>query len=315
MTSPKCCVIGGAGFIGTALVRMLAASGRGVLAMGRSARPTTYLGDGVTYVAGDYGDRHTLKDVLVGAAEVIDLAYATAPQTSFADPILDVISNVPPTVGLLQEALAARVQKVLLISSGGTVYGPARTLPIDEEHLTQPISPYGITKLAIENYARMFHALFDLPTIVVRPANAYGAGSRKLSGQGFISTAVQRVIEGSDVEIFGQDGTVRDYIHVMDVCAGILAALEKGRPGGIYNVGTGIGTSNVEVLKIIGSLATEAGLPVRIRVLPERKFDVRVNYLDSTRLWNASGWRPTISLASGIAALWRDTISHVRNSE
>ena len=302
--STRCVVIGGAGFIGTQLTRLLAASGREVVVMGRSPRPGE-----LRYQQGDYAERPALKRVLAGADEVIDLAYATAPQTSFADPIFDVVSNLPPSVSLLQEATAAGVRKVVLVSSGGTVYGVPRSLPITEDHPTRPISPYGITKLAIENYAWMFRALFDLPVVVVRPGNAYGEGQRKLSGQGFIAAAMQRVMEGGEVEIYGEQGTVRDYIHVSDVAAGILAALEKGMPGTAYNVGTGRGSSNLDVLEIIEPLAARAGLRVRTKVLPLRKFDVPANCLDSERLRSISGWRPVVSLEDGIARMWQALLS------
>ena len=298
-------MIGGGGFIGTTLVRQLLQSGRAVVSVGRSPRPTQSLPKGTVYRACDYSDRKQLRDVLAGVTEVVDLAYATAPQTSFADPLFDLVANVPPAVTLLQEALALGVQKVVLVSSGGTVYGIPDYLPISEDHATRPISPYGITKLAIENYGLMFHSLFDLPVVVVRPSNAYGEGQRMLSGQGFIVAAVERVLDGQEVEVYGERGTIRDYIHVNDVSSGIVAALDKGEAGKAYNIGTGIGRTNFDVLKIIEPLAAKAGLSVRYRALPPRKFDVPANYLDSSRLRSISGWQASVSLERGIEALWQ----------
>lgn len=301
----RCCVIGGAGFIGAQVTRLLAASGREVIVIGRTEIGNRSLPVNVRYEHGDYSDRARLRELLRGAREVVDLAYATAPQTSFADPIFDVMSNLPPSVALLQEALAAEVRKVLLVSSGGTVYGVARTLPIAESHPTDPISPYGITKLAIEKYGLMFKALFDLPVIVVRPGNAYGEGQRRLSGQGFIATAMQRVVQGEEVEIYGPSGTIRDYVHVEDIASGIVAALNRGLAGQIYNVGTGIGRSNVDVLDVLEPLAAAHGYRLRRKFLPARAFDVPANYLDSSRLHAASGWNPLVPFDEGIARLWR----------
>lgn len=298
------CIVGGAGFIGAHLTRLLASRGRQVVVLGRSQAPVAALPEGVRYLSGDYANRATLRQALQDVHEVVDLAYATAPQTSFADPIFDITANLPASVGLLQEALSARVRRVIVVSSGGTAYGVARSLPIGEDHPTKPISPYGITKLAIENYASMYFSLFDLPVIVVRPANAYGEGQRALSGQGFIAAAIHRVLEGRPVEIYG-DGTVRDYIHVTDVAVGIAAALEHGEPGAVYNIGTGRGHSNREVLDLLQPLAAKAGLSVDVAALPRRGFDVPMNYLDSTRLQAVSGWRPEISLPDGVARLWR----------
>lgn len=302
---PRVCVIGGTGFIGTPLTSLLVKAGREVIVMGRSVRPARPLPHGATYIQGDYGDRLMLKKVLSQVSEVVDLAYATAPQTSFADPVFDVIANLPPSVNLLQQAVAEHVERVVLVSSGGTVYGVARELPISEDHPKRPISPYGITKLATENYAWMFNALFDLPVVVVRPANAYGEGQRTLSGQGFIASAMRRVLEGREIEIYGEKGTIRDYIHVTDVAAGIVAALEKGIAGTAYNVGTGEGRSNLDIVKMIEALAVDAGLTVRTRFLPARKFDVPANYLDSKQLHLIAGWHPRVTLQEGLERLWR----------
>ncbi len=300
----RSCLIGGAGFIGTELTKLLVKSGRDVVVMGRSPRSARELAAGVRYESGDYGDVERLRSVLAGADEVVDLAYSTAPQTSYADPVYDVVSNVPAAVTLLKEAAKHRLTKVLLVSSGGTVYGVARTLPITEDHGTQPISPYGITKLAIENYGWMYRALLDVPVVVVRPGNAYGEGQRMLSGQGFIATAMRRISAGQAVEMFGATGTLRDYIHVSDVASGIMAALDAGRPGTAYNIGTGEGLNNIDVLRLIEPHAANAGLAVRKRLLPERKFDVPANILDSARLRAVSGWRPMIGIHEGIAGLW-----------
>jgi len=286
-------------------------SGRDVVVMGRSPLLSGRLSKKVHYERGDYGDKSRLKDVMAGANEVIDLAYATAPQTSYADPIFDVVSNLPPSVGLLQEALSAGAAKVVLVSSGGTVYGMPRALPINEDHPTHPISPYGITKLAVEKYGLMFQALYDLPVVIVRPANAYGEGQRFLSGQGFIAAAMYRIKEREVVEVYGARGTVRDYIHVSDVASGIVAALEKGQPGNAYNIGTKQGRSNLEVLRMIEPLAAKANLKVRTQFLPPRKFDVPVNILDSERLHAISGWQPSVALEEGVAKLW-DAVNGIR---
>ena len=111
---------------------VLVESGRDVVVVGRrdSARATA--AGGARYVSCDYGDRVRLRTILAGAAEVIDLAYSTVPQTSFADPVFDIVSNLPPSVGMLQEAVSAGVERVVLGSSGGTVYGVAEALPIRE---------------------------------------------------------------------------------------------------------------------------------------------------------------------------------------
>ncbi len=300
----KSLVIGGAGLIGRHVTRLLCASGRDVTVLGRRANLDRDLDPACRYVSGDYSNKKQLSGLLGSGCEVIDLAYSTVPKTSYEDPTFDLVSNVPASVGLFQEALAAKVGRVVIVSSGGTVYGPTDRLPIGEDHPTQPVSPYGITKLATDRYALMFHRNAGLPVIVVRPANAYGPDQRAGIGQGFIATAIAAVLAGRDVEIYGQEGTVRDYIHVADVAAGIVAALDDGADGEIYNVGTGVGTSNAAIIAMLAGLAGPHGIAVQTSILPPRRFDVEANVLDSTRLRAKSGWSPAIALEDGLRQVW-----------
>jgi len=304
----RCCVIGGAGFIGAHVTRLLAGSGRDVTVLGRRTQPDARFPDGVRYVSGDYSDRSILRSFLSQADDVVDLAYSTVPRTSFEDPIFDIVSNLPAGVQLLQEAAAAQIRKLVLVSSGGTVYGIAKSLPIQEDHPTDPISPYGITKLTIEKYAGMFGVASGLPIVIVRPGNAYGEGQHAFSGQGFIATAIHSIFRREAVGIFGPGGTIRDYVHVTDVASGIVAALDSGEAGEIYNIGTGEARSNLDVLGEIEPLARAAGYELRTTTLPSRKFDVPANVLDSRKLAAVSGWRPNIAFPQGIERAWRSVL-------
>ena len=236
---------------------------------------------------------------------MIGLAYATVPKTSYGDPVFDLLANLPGSVGLLEEAMAVGVRRLLLVSSGGTVYGPPCALPIAESHPTAPISPYGITKLTIDHYALMFHHTRDLPVVVVRPANAYGVQQRFRTGQGFLAAAIDAILSRREIEIYGDVGTIRDYIHVSDVASGILAALDFGGDGEIYNLGTGIPrASNLDVMAMLRPLAEAAGHTIQVRHLPSRRFDVEANVLDGQKLRSACGWHPDVSLQHGLAEMW-----------
>ena len=300
-----CLVIGGAGFIGRQVTRLLCESGRDVVVLGRRPTADRDLAPASRYISGDYSDRVVLRDLLERGCEVIDLAYSTVPKTSYDDPVFDLVSNLPASVGLFQEAINASVRRVVVVSSGGTVYGPTLDVPIREDHATMPVSPYGITKLTIDRYAMMFHHTAGLPVVVVRPANAYGEDQRAGTGQGFIATAIAAVLAGREIEIYGASGAIRDYIHVADVAAGIVAALDHGEDGEIYNIGTQVGTSNVAIIKMIESLAEEQAIPVRMKVLPHRRFDVEANVLDSSKLRIKSGWQAAVPLVEGLQRIWR----------
>jgi len=297
-------VIGGSGFIGTHLVKILIAAGREVHVVGRKENAPETLPSQCRYINGNYGDRSTLKKILTPGCEVVDLAYSTVPKTSFEDPLYDLISNLPSSVALMEEALKIGVRRLVLVSSGGTVYGPVESLPITENHPTRPISPYGITKLAVDRYAMMYHRNGGLPVIVVRPSNAYGGEQRSGTGQGFLAAALHAIFSGGDVEIYGEKGTIRDYVHVSDVAAGIEAVLSSRCDGMIYNLGTGIGISNHQIVSMLTKLAEKDGFKVRTRILPARKYDVESNVLDSSLLRNSTGWCPKIGLKEGIKEMW-----------
>ena len=311
----RCLIIGGAGFIGSNVSNMLAESGRAVTVLGRASAPLYQLSQKVSYISGDYKDVILLRRLLKETDELIDLAYATVPKSSFDDPVSDVLSNLPAGVGLIQEASTANLKKAVFVSSGGTVYGIAQNLPIREEHPTNPISPYGITKLALEKYILMFVALTGLPAVVVRPGNAYGEYQLAFTGQGFIATAIKSILLRQPVNIFGPNGTIRDYVHVKDIARGIIAALEFGIPGEVYNIGSGIGLNNIQVVKVIEPFARSHGYPVEIKVLPERGFDVSANILDSTKLRGISAWHPEMDFDKGIRRTWQVSLNETDNSQ
>jgi len=292
-------VIGGAGYIGTHLVPELLATGRRVTVLGRKATPLYELPEGIAYVSGDFGQRDLISSLLDRHQEVVHLAYATVPNTSFENPLADLLQNLPPTVQLFSEA-ADRGVKLVLVSSGGTVYGEAIKLPIREDHPTKPISPYGVTKLTLENYAHLYAATHGLQFICIRPANAYGVGQRPFVGQGFIATAMASAMRGQPIRIFGQTGTIRDYLYASDLTAGIISALQMGHLSETYNLGSGVGLSNMDVIKAMAPLMKELGCEVRVEHLPERAFDVKANVLDTTKLQAHTGWKPKVEFDDGL---------------
>ena len=259
---------------------------------------------GIRYLIGDYGVEDYLVKSLKDVDEVIHLAYSTVPKTSFEKPVQDVVDNLPAIVGLLEVASSLEIEKLVLVSSGGAIYGRARKVPIREDHPTNPISPYGITKLTGEKYANMFYKLKGLPVVCLRPSNAYGEGQKPFLEQGFVATAIASIINQREVNIFGDRGTIRDYIHVNDIANGIIAVLECGKAGSCYNIGSGVGRSNEDILNSIHPFAESAGLETHTRILPSRPFDVSINILDSSKLMNETDWREKISFDEGIKKTW-----------
>lgn len=267
--------------------------------LGRRPSPPGPLPAGAAYVAGDFGDRSVIVDLLARHSEVVHLAYASLPKTSYEDPLADLLENLPAAVQLFTEAARAGC-RLFLVSSGGTVYGQAREPLIAEDHPTEPISPYGVTKLTLERYAHLFAVTHGLKVVCLRPSNAYGVGQHAHSGQGFVATAMASALAGRPVGVFGKLGTIRDYIYVSDVAAGITGAIERGTPGGTYNLGTGVGSSNLDIVRAMAPLLGEIGIECRVEHLPERVFDVRANVLDASKLRRDTGWAPKVTLRDGL---------------
>jgi UDP-glucose 4-epimerase len=309
----NCCVLGGAGFIGKALVAQLCRSGRTVQVVGRGPVPEN-LPIGATYLSANLRDPASLRGLFVSAAEVIDLVYGSVPKTSFEDPFADIQNNLPATLAVMEELARSQVERFIYVSSGGTVYGEASSLPISEEHPTRPISPYGVSKLASERYADLYRVCRDVPTIIARPGNAYGEHQAGNVGQGFIATAMWRCLRRQPVTMFGERGSTRDYIHVDDIANALLALLDKGLVGDTYNIGTGIGTDNRQIIDFVTSMAEHSGIAApQVEIKPSRPFDVKANVLDVKKLDSVTGWRPSIDLREGIQRCWNHMLDiHIK---
>lgn len=295
----NCLVIGGAGFIGSHLIPILIETGRRVTVLGRKQTPSHEIQEGVQYVQGSFSELSLIQRLLDEHEEVIHLAYATVPNTSYANPMGDLLENLPASVQLFAEA-AVRGNRLLLVSSGGTVYGEALSLPISEEHSTRPISPYGVTKLTLERYAFLYAVTHGLNVVCVRPSNAYGEGQRPFIGQGFIATAIASAILKKNLTVYGAEGVIRDYIHVEDLSKGIVAALEKGEIGEVYNIGSEIGLSTKDVLDKLIPILEYNRLSLNLVEKPARLFDVCANVLSSKLLTERTGWIPLINFEEGL---------------
>ena len=298
-------VVGGGGFVGRSfLAKVIHCGGREVVITGRSDQLAFRLPPGVVYRQVAPGDLAAYSVLMDWADEVVDFAYSSVPKTSFDDPVRDVLDNLPFNVALIKMASERSLEKFLFVSSGGTVYGHPTRLPIDEEHPTNPVSPYGITKLAVEKYGLMYSRSNGLQFVAVRPGNPYGPGQLGRRGQGFVATVMQHVLDGSPVTIFGERGTIRDYIYVDDLASGLFAALEYAAGGSVMNIGTGVGIDNRQMLDAIGVQVGRDGMELDVRSASVRAFDVSANILDSTRLRDVSGWQPEVALEAGLEKAW-----------
>ena len=296
----SCLVLGGAGFIGSHLAEALLQAGHRVRIFDRPHldRLPAFLQRGEFEVfTGDFLNPRTLSPALEGSEIVFHLVSTTLPKTSNDNPMYDVESNVMGTLRLLELCRQQGVRKVVFASSGGTVYGVPRSVPIDESHPTDPICSYGIHKLAIEKYLQLNHRIHGLDYCVVRPANLYGPRQRLDIAQGAVAVFLDRALRGKPIQVWGDGSAVRDYLYVGDAAEALLkAAAFEGEPR-LFNIGSGAGTSLTQLIKEIEALL---GRAVPVEYTAARSLDVPANVLDASLARRHLGWAPRTSLAEGL---------------
>lgn len=300
-TPKRCLVLGGRGFIGSHLVDALLSHGHVVRCFDRPH--VAPLGD--THMSnpnfelfeGDLASEADVTEALLNCEVCFHLVSTTLPKSSNADPVFDVESNVLGTVRLLTHAVKSGLKKMIFVSSGGTVYGVPIQTPIPEDHPTNPICSYGITKLAIEKYLGLFKQLHGLDYTVLRLANPYGERQRTHASQGVVAVFLGKVLRGEPVEIWGDGSVVRDYIHIADVVDALLAALEQTGKEHIFNIGAGRGHCLNEVLDTIERVT---GRVADRRFLPSRAFDVPESVLCIARARQSLVWSPKVGFEQGL---------------
>lgn len=303
-------LLGGAGFIGLAVAEALVAAGArplvadGARRLARAApRLATAAGGAIASHVAEPGDVRALAAALNGAEAVIHLAWTSVPASSMAAIAEDARDNVVATIEVLQASVEAGVGRFVFVSSGGAVYGRAARLPAREDDPTEPISAYGVGKLAVEKYVALFSSAHGLPGVTLRLSNPFGPYQLAGTPVGVVARMVQKLAAGEAIEIFGDGSTVRDYLEIGDAARALALAADPDRlPPGLYNVGSGEGTSLAEVAATVGQVA---GRPLRLVHRPARGFDVPAIVLDTERLRTASGWRPEVPFAEGVERLWR----------
>lgn len=303
----KTLVLGGNGFIGTHLVDALLEKGRFVRIYDRSPSRLSLTPQAAEYVEGELGNYGLLQEAVKGIEVVYHLVSTTLPKTSNDDPIYDVRSNLIDTLQLLEACVEGGVRKVIFASSGGTVYGLPQTVPITEDHPTNPITSYGVVKLAIEKYMDLFWRLHGLYYTVLRISNPYGPYQNPGGQQGAIAVFLHHLRTGQPITIWGDGSVVRDYIYVSDLVDALMLAAEV-ETGKVLNVGSGHGTSLNELIALIGEVTGERP---EVEYLPGRTLDVPANVLDIARAREGLGWRPRTALEDGIACTW-DWIKSLR---
>ena len=322
-------VTGGAGYIGSHIVRQLHEAGREVVVLDDlSEGHRAALDPGVELVQGDFGNEAALDDLLSGASVklIVHMAASCQVGESVAAPSKYYDNNLMKSLRLLEAARRYGVQGIVF-SSTAAVYGDPVDLPITEDHRVLPMNPYGETKLAFERALDWYRQAYELPYVSLRYFNAAGAhpdggiGEDHREETHLIPRLLLGLIEGGEpTPIFGDDypttdGTcVRDYIHVVDLAEAhvqALAAMESGASlGEAFNLGNGEGFSVRDVVRMVGEVT---GTLPPTEIAPRRPGDPAILIASSDRASRRLGWTPRFpSLREIVASAWAWHRAHPR---
>ena len=302
----KILVTGGAGFIGSELVRQIALAGAEVVVVdnlinGRKENLDDLITRGVRLVVADVRDRLIMTDLLRGVNLVFHLACLGV-RHSIHSPQENHDVNATATLQLLDESRRAGIVRFVYVSSS-EVYGSARSIPMSEEHPTYPMTVYGASKLAGECYTRAFYQTYGFPTVVVRPFNTFGPRCHHEGDSGeVIPKFMLRCMAGLPMIVFGDGSQTRDFTYVSDTARGILqSGLMEGLLGDTINLGSGSEIS-------IDHLAREVSLVVGMldaSIIHEqpRPGDVIRLFADTSKARKLLGYQPQITLTDGLVQL------------
>ncbi len=300
MVCMKVLITGGAGFIGSHLVRLLQKKGEGVAVVDNfSTGLRENLPDGTAIYECDVTSPE-LANVFetVRPDAVVHLAGQTTVHVSMADPELDAMQNVIGSVRVLEQARQCGVKRVIFASTAAS-YGDVAEdhLPIDEFEPLAPLSFYGLSKVTVERYLDLYHKAYDLDYVVLRFANVYGERQGDGGEGGVISIFTKRVAKDEPITIYGDGKQTRDFVYAGDIARGIEAALRSPHANRAYNLSTQTETSLKELVAVLAQVSGK-------KIVPEyadpRTGDIYKSLLANGRARRSLGWEPQTSLEEGL---------------
>src|SRR3954454_25038491 len=289
-------VTGGAGFIGASLLRRLDSSYevRVLDSLTRGSRELLPADRDIDLVVGDIRDPDAVARATRGADLVIHLAAFGSVVESITDPVENFDVNARGTLEMLRGAADAGVERFVFASTGGAIMGNQEP-PIDESSLPWPISPYGASKLTGEAYMHAFAGSFGMRPVALRFANVYGPYSSHKKG--VITRFIRAALAGGGFEIFGDGEATRDFLHVDDLCRGIISAAGSDLSDEVLHLASGNGTTINELARLILDIA---GSEVEIVHHAKRVGEVERNFARADRARDVLGWEPQLSLREGM---------------
>ena len=301
MTYKNILLLGGGGFIGTALAQRLCENNFNVHLLSKHFA-TKQIKPNIILHQGSLDDREILEQLLPQCRTVIHLASSTTPGSSSRQPALESDKTITPTLRFLDILQDYKHVHIIFVSSGGTLYGNPESHPVNEAQPINPLSFHGAGKVALEIFLRTFSTLSGNNITIVRPSNVYGPEQPLRSGFGVIRTMLEHVRRATVMEIWGDGTSVRDFLYIEDMLSALIPLVDLPDDDNTYNLGSGVGYSLNQLKEIIESVC---GKKLSAVYRPSRKTDVKTIVLDSSRLIRRTNWQPKVSLEQGIEMTWK----------
>lgn len=296
-------VVGSNGFIGKNICRHLQKLGYKIFAADRASKSSHSHFD--NYFPFDV-TTDNFSSIINDVDSVIYLVSTLLPQPSNQNIEIDITENLIPVIKLLESIrVAGRQIKVIFSSSGGTVYGDHDNL-IPENSALVPKCSYGILKVTVEHYLKLYHDLHGIPSVSLRLSNPYGPGQNINKPQGVVGIFLNKILAHENIEIWGDGSVIRDFVHVDDVANAFSHALAASNGADIFNIGSGVGLSLKDLLTLMFELTETKS---EIIYQPPRQVDVTCNILDISKAKRFLNWQPNISIKNGLINLIEDKLN------
>ncbi len=307
----KILVTGGAGFIGSHLVRQLLADGNAVTVLDNlSTGMREHLPvDGFTFWEQDIRNRDIVQQIVFEKFDaIVHLAAQTMVDASIRDPHFDADENVLGLLNVLEAARLSGVQRVLLASTAAA-YGDVQesSLPVQENEVLHPMSFYGLTKVTAEHYLELYQQLYGLDYVVLRFANVYGERQGDTGEGGVISIFAKRIAAAEGITIFGDGQQTRDFVYAGDIAEGICMALATDQVNTVYNLSTQTETSLNALVELFSQAA---GVTVKPSYGPVRTGDINRSMLCNEKAVGRLGWQPQMTLLEGLRRTYQYFKTH-----
>ncbi|MFI5264713.1 MAG: NAD-dependent epimerase/dehydratase family protein [Candidatus Kapaibacterium sp.] len=297
----KILITGGAGFIGSHIADALITSGHAVVVLDNlSSGSRENLNPNAQFIQGDICD-HSLIDRLFSEHQFDIINHHAAQmdvRKSVEDPVFDAETNIIGSINLLEASVKYSIKRFIFASTGGAIYGEQEYYPADENHLTNPESPYGVAKRSIELYLHYYNKVHGLAHTIFRYANVYGPRQDPSGEAGVVSIFANTLLQNKQCTVFGDGSQTRDYVYVGDLVRAHLLALENTMGSETFNISTGIETSVNDLFTMLSDIIV--GKKAEAIYADARKGELERSVCSYKKAEKMLGWKPEIKLRDGL---------------